>query len=110
MYYWIIPKNCGGDLGSHMYRCKFLLPTTHYKFICNTQLYSSVVDLTGRWKALVANAQALINWAEQMREKLSEAIADKDNCGVEDHLAICEVRPAALVCFTTDDNLNCTVQ
>ena len=30
MHYWIIPKNCGGDLGSHMYGCKFLLPTTYY--------------------------------------------------------------------------------
>lgn len=93
-----------------MYGCKFPLPMTHYMFICNTQLYSSVVDLTGRWKALVANAQALIDWAEQMREKLSEAIADKANFGVEDHLAICEVRPAALVCFTTDGNLSYTVQ
>ena len=53
------------------------------------------VDLTSRWKALLANAQALINWASEMRKKLSEAIADKVNFGVEDHLATCEVRLGA---------------
>ena len=50
------------------------------------------MDLTGRWKALLADAQALIHWANEMRKKLSEAIADKDNFGVEDHLATCMVR------------------
>ena len=73
-------------------------------------LYFSVVDLTGRWKALLANAQALISWAKETREKLSEVIADKDNFGVEDHLATCEVHPSALVRFNADGNLNTYVQ
>ena len=55
------------------------------------------MDLKDRWKALLANAQALIDWANEMRKKLSEAIADKDNFGVEDHLATCEVCLGALV-------------
>ena len=54
------------------------------------------MDLTGRWKALLANAQALIDWANEMKKKLSEAIADKVNFGVEDHLATCEVCLGAL--------------
>ena len=68
------------------------------------------MDLSGRWKTLLANAQALISWAKEMREKLSEAIAGKDNFGVEDHLATCEVHPNALVRFNADGNLNTYVQ
>ena len=71
------------------------------------------MDLTGRWKALLANAQALIDWANEMRKKLSVAIADKDNFGVEDHLATCEVCLGALVwvviCvpINVDNHKNC---
>ena len=68
------------------------------------------MDLTGRWKALLANAQALIVWANEMRKKLSEALADKDNFGVEDHLATCEVCLGALVrayvCLIYESDVN----
>ena len=68
------------------------------------------MDLTGLWKALLANAQALIVWANEMRKKLSEALADKDNFGVEDHLATCEVCLGALVrayvCLIYESDVN----
>ena len=45
-----------------------------------------------------------------MRKKLSEALADKDNFGVEDHLATCEVCLGALVrayvCLIYESDVN----
>lgn len=63
------------------------------------QLYFSTENLISRWKALLATAQALLEWTKEMKEKLSKVITDKDRFGVEDHLATCEVRSVAFVLY-----------